>query len=78
MPLSDGSTMDTVGRWLLVFAVVLAIVGGAALLLSRLGVGRLPGDIVIHGKNVTFYFPLGLSIVLSIVLTVVLNLFSRR
>jgi Protein of unknown function (DUF2905) len=73
-----GWTMEAVGKWLLVFAVVLAIVGGAALLLSRLGVSRLPGDIVIHGKNVTFYFPLGLSIVLSIVLTVVLDLFSRR
>jgi hypothetical protein len=48
------------------------------LLLSRLGVTRLPGDIVFRGKNVTFYFPLGVSIVLSIVLTVVLNLFSRR
>jgi Protein of unknown function (DUF2905) len=70
--------METVGKWLLVFALVLAIIGGAALLLSRLGVNRLPGDIVIHGKNVTFYFPLGLSIVLSIVLTVVLNVFSRR
>jgi hypothetical protein len=70
--------METVGKWLLVSAVVLAIVGGAALLLSRLGVSRLPGDIVVHGKNVTFYFPLGLSIVLSIVLTVMLNLFSRR
>jgi Protein of unknown function (DUF2905) len=69
--------MEIVGKWLLVLAVVLAIVGGAALLLSRLGVSRLPGDIVIHGKNVTFYFPLGLSIMLSVVLTVVLNLFSR-
>jgi hypothetical protein len=66
--------METVGKWLLLFAVVLAIVGGAALLLSRLGVSRLSGDIVIRGKNLTFYFPLGLSIVLSIVL----NLFSRR
>jgi hypothetical protein len=47
--------MEAVGKWLLVFAVVLAIVSGAALLLSRLGVSRLPGDIVIHGKNVTFF-----------------------
>lgn len=70
--------METAGKWLLVFALALAIVGGGALLLSRLGVSRLPGDIVIRGKNVTFYFPLGLSIVLSVVLTVVLNLLSRR
>ena len=66
--------METAGKWLLVFALVLAVVGAGALLLSRLGVSRLPGDIVIRGKNVTFYFPLGLSIVLSIVLSVVLNL----
>ena len=70
--------METVGKLLLVFAVVLAIVGGAAILFSRLGVSRLPGDIVIHGKNVTVYLPLGLSIVLSVVLTVVLNVVSRR
>jgi hypothetical protein len=70
--------METVGRWLLVFAVVLAIVVGAALLLSRLRVSRLDGDIVIHGKNVTVYSPLGLSILLSVVLTVVLNVVPRR
>jgi membrane-associated protease RseP (regulator of RpoE activity) len=43
--------MEAVGKWLL----VLAIVGGAALLLSRLGGEPLPRDIVIHGKNVTFF-----------------------
>jgi hypothetical protein len=70
--------VESVGKWLLAFAVVLAVVGGVVLLLSRLGVGRLPGDLVIRGKNVTFYFPLGLSILISVLLTVVLNLFSRR
>jgi len=67
--------METLGKTLLAFAVVLAVVGGTALLLSRLGMSRLPGDVVIRGKNVTVHFPLGLSIVLSLVLTVVLNLF---
>jgi len=70
--------VESVGKWLLAFAVVLAVVGGVVLLLSRLGVGRLPGDLVIRGKNVTFYFPLGLSILISVLLSVVLNLFSRR
>jgi len=70
--------MDAAGRWLLVFAAVLAVVGGLLLLLSHLGVGRLPGDIVIHGKNVTLYVPIGLSILVSVVLTLVFNLFSRR
>ncbi|HVN61350.1 MAG TPA: DUF2905 domain-containing protein [Gaiellaceae bacterium] len=70
--------METLGKTLLLFAVVLAVVGGLALLLSRLGMSRLPGDIVVHRKNVTVYVPLGLSIVLSVILTVLLNLFWRR
>ena len=70
--------METLGKTLLLFAVVLAVVGVLALLLSRLGMSRLPGDIVVHRKNVTVYVPLGLSIVLSVILTVLLNLFWRR
>lgn len=70
--------MDAAAKWLLVFAAVLAIVGGLLLLLSHLGVGHLPGDIVVRGKNVTLFVPIGLSILLSVVLTLVANLFSRR
>jgi len=70
--------VDAAGRALLVFAVVLALVGGLLLLLSHLGVGRLPGDVVVHGKNVTLYVPIGLSILVSVVLTLVLNLLSRH
>jgi len=70
--------LETLGKALLLFAVVLAVVGGLALLLSRLGMSRLPGDIVVHRKNVTVYVPLGLSVVLSVILTVVLNLLWRR
>jgi len=70
--------VETLGKTLLLFAVVLAVVGVLALLLSRLGMSRLPGDIVVHRKNVTVYVPLGLSIVLSVILTVLLNLFWRR
>jgi len=39
---------------------------------------RLPGDITIERKNFRFYFPLGTSILVSVVLTVLLNLFFRR
>jgi len=70
--------MENLGKTLLVFAVVLAVVGGVVLLCSRLGMSRLPGDIVIRHKNVTVYFPLGLSIVISVLLTILLNLFWRR
>jgi hypothetical protein len=70
--------METLGKSLIVLAVVLALAGGVFLLLSRAGVDRLPGDIVFRGKNVTVYLPLGLSIVVSVVLTILLNLFWRR
>ena len=70
--------METVGKGLIVLAVALALAGAVFLLLLRAGVDRLPGDIVYRGKGVTFYFPLGLSIALSIVLTILLNLFWRR
>jgi hypothetical protein len=70
--------METFAKVLLVLAVVLAIVGGALLLALRLGVGRIPGDFVYRSPNVTVYVPLGLMLVLSIVLTIVLNLLFRR
>ncbi|HBK69105.1 MAG TPA: DUF2905 domain-containing protein [Firmicutes bacterium] len=42
------------------------------------GLGRLPGDILIRRGNFTFYFPLGTCILLSIVVSLALALFSRR
>jgi hypothetical protein len=72
------ATVETAGRILLIAAVVLALVGGALLLGAKLGLGRLPGDIVVKRGNFTFYAPIGLMIVLSIVLTIVLNLILRR
>lgn len=68
---------EQLGRLLLIGGLVLAAVGGLLLLAGRLGIGRLPGDIVWRGENWTVYFPLGWMIVLSIVLTVILSLFSR-
>jgi Protein of unknown function (DUF2905) len=70
--------METFGKALLVGAVVLAVAGGVLLVLARVGVSRFPGDVVVRGKNVTVYAPVGLMILLSVVLTLVLNLFGRR
>lgn len=70
--------MATAGKLLLAGGAVLMAVGGALLLASRLGLTRLPGDLVLRRGNVTVYAPLGLMILLSVVLTLVLNLFLRR
>ena len=59
-------------------AIVLILVGGLFLLLGRLGMDRLPGDLVFRRGNATFYFPIGLMILLSVVGTIVLNLVFRR
>jgi hypothetical protein len=69
-----------IGRILIVFGLVLVAVGVLLTIGERLPIrlGRLPGDILIRGKNTVFYFPLATSLLLSILLTLVLWLFSRR
>ena len=57
---------------------MLLVLGGIFLLLSRLGIDRLPGDLVFRRGNLTIYVPIGLMILVSVVLTILLNLFSRR
>ncbi len=59
-------------------AVVLLVLGGLFVLLGRLGLERLPGDLVFRRGNLTVYFPIGLMILLSVVGTIVLNVILRR
>lgn len=70
--------LEGVGKLLLGGAVVLLVLGGVFLLLGRLGIDRLPGDLVFRRGNFTVYFPIGLMILLSIVGTIVLNVVFRR
>lgn len=71
--------MNEIGRTLLIFGLVLAAVGVLFMFADRIPfLGRLPGDILIRRKNVTVFVPLATMILLSIVLTVVVNLFFRR
>jgi Protein of unknown function (DUF2905) len=71
--------MSELGRALIVLGVVIAAVGLLLVLFGRLPwLGRLPGDIAIQRGSWSFYFPLGTSILLSIVLTLLLWLIGRR
>ncbi len=70
--------METLGRALLGLGLVAILLGAAFLIAAKLGVTHLPGDIVWRKGNFTLYAPLGLMIVLSILLTIALNLFARR
>jgi hypothetical protein len=71
--------MNDLGRLLIALGLVLLIAGGLVLLLGRTGIplGRLPGDISYKSKNVSVYVPLGTSILLSVLLSVVFYLISR-
>ena len=68
------------GRMLILAGVLLVVVGVLVTFGERLPVrfGRLPGDIVIRGKNSTFYFPIVTCLILSVILTLVGWLFNRR
>lgn len=67
--------LSSLGKLLLLFAVVLGIVGLVLILMGRVPfLGKLPGDLVIRRGGVTFFLPIVTSIVLSVVLTVLINL----
>ncbi|HUX46269.1 MAG TPA: DUF2905 domain-containing protein [Terracidiphilus sp.] len=71
--------MQEIGKTLLGFGLVLALVGAVFLLVGRFGVplGRLPGDFTYKSKHLSVYFPLGTCLLLSVLLSAVLYLISR-
>ena len=71
-------SIEALGRILISVAIMLLVLGALFLLLGRLGLDWLPGDLVFRRGNVTVYFPIGLMILLSIVGTILLNFFFRR
>ncbi len=70
--------LEGLGRLFIGGALVLLVLGGLFLLLGRLGLDRLPGDLVFRRGGFTVYFPIGLMILLSVVGTIVLNFLLRR
>ena len=70
----------SLGRMLIVLGLMVAAVGVIISLGERLPIrlGRLPGDIIVRGKNSVFYFPLVTCLLISLVLSVVLWVVNRR
>jgi hypothetical protein len=66
-----------IGRMLILAGAALMVFGVFWLLGERVGLGRLPGDIVVQGERTTFYFPLATCLVLSILLSLVLWIIQR-
>lgn len=64
-------------KWLITVGIVLIALGVLWPLLSKLGLGSLPGDIRVERKGFTFYFPITTGILVSLVITLILWIFRR-
>jgi len=71
--------MSSLARLLVEIGLILIVAGGVIFLLGRVGIslGSMPGDLTWRRKNVTVFFPLGTSILISVLLTLLFWLFSR-
>jgi Protein of unknown function (DUF2905) len=71
--------LNGVGKLLIGLGGLLIIIGAALLLVGKIPwLGKLPGDIYIERRNITVFFPLATSILVSVILSLVLYLLSRR
>jgi hypothetical protein len=71
--------MQEIAKILITFGVIFIITGGILTLFSKFPIfGQLPGDIIIKRNSFTFYFPLASSIIISLLLTLILNLIFRK
>ena len=68
----------TLGKMLLVVGVLIVLMGLIFIFLGRLGLGRLPGDIIVEKGNFVFYFPLVTGVVISIILSFLIRVFFRH
>jgi hypothetical protein len=66
-----------VGRWLIIFGLLLVVLGVAWPLFAKLGLGRLPGDLRFERDGFGFYFPITTSLIVSIALSLILWFFRR-
>jgi len=74
-----GNGIESIGKTLMLFGALLFIVGIVIYFGGKYtALGRLPGDIHIERENFSFHFPVVTSIVISLILTVILNLFFSR
>ena len=71
--------MVSIGRFMVFFGFILVLVGFGVQLVGKLpGVGRLPGDILIRKGDFTFYFPLATGLIVSLVLSLLFTIFTKR
>ncbi|MTI66056.1 MAG: DUF2905 domain-containing protein [Firmicutes bacterium] len=69
--------MHTIGKFLIFIGLFIVFIGVIILVGQKVGLGKIPGDIFIKKGNFTFFFPLMSCIILSIVLSIILNIFNK-
>lgn len=70
---------EGLGKLLIYIGIVTVLLGGLFLLAGKITwLGRLPGDILVRRQNFTVYIPITTMILVSLFLTIILNVFSRR
>lgn len=69
---------EIIGKVMIFMGVLLIVFGLVIWLGKNVGLGRLPGDILIKTDNFTFYFPLVTGLIVSIILTIIINLLLRK
>ena len=70
--------MSEIGKLLIILGVVIVLIGALLLIAGKITwLGQLPGDIVIETGNLSCFFPIATSILISIALTIILNLLLR-
>lgn len=70
---------ESFGKTIIIIGLVMVVIGVVMVFGGKLfGLGRLPGDIMIQKENFSFYFPVVTCIILSILLTIILNILARR
>ncbi|HMG60184.1 MAG TPA: DUF2905 domain-containing protein [Burkholderiales bacterium] len=67
-----------VSKWLIIVGLILVAAGLLWPVMSKLGLGRLPGDIVVRRDGFGLYFPLMTSLVISVVVSIVIWIFRRQ
>ncbi len=65
-----------IGKWLILMGATIVLVGVLVMMLGRVGLFKLPGDLEFSGKNWRIYFPIASCVIISIVLTLILWLIS--
>ncbi|MTI47796.1 DUF2905 domain-containing protein [Sporosalibacterium faouarense] len=69
--------MENIGKLILTIGFILVVIGVVMIIGQRFGLGKLPGDIIIKKGNITVFFPVVTMIVISIVLTIIVNVIKK-